>query len=198
VIAAGGRRAAFAVEEVLAERELALEPLPRRAEVPLATAVSVLPGGGLAIVLDAEALLQAGGAALPAEPRPAEARRRRILLADDAATTRALGRSILEGAGYEVVVAPDGEQALALLGQQGADAVVSDVEMPGLDGFELARAIRQSPRFARLPVVLLTALAGDQDRRRGLEAGASAYLVKSAFDQRQLLDTLAELLGEVT
>jgi two-component system chemotaxis sensor kinase CheA len=198
VVSAGGRRAAFAVDEVLAERELALEPLPHRAEGALMSAVSVLPGGGLALVLAAEALLEAaGGAALPAEVRPAEARRRRILLADDAATTRALARSILEAAGYEVLSAADGEQAFALLQQQGADALVSDVEMPGLDGFELARSVRATPRFARLPVVLLTALSSDADRRRGLEAGASAYLVKSAFDQRQLLDTLGELLGEL-
>ncbi|MFL5271809.1 MAG: response regulator, partial [Anaeromyxobacteraceae bacterium] len=136
--------------------------------------------------------------AAPAPTSQAAVRRPRVVLADDAATTRALGRSILEAAGYEVLAAPDGEQAWALLQQHGAELVVSDVEMPGMTGFDLARAVRASPRFARLPVVLLTALETDADRQRGLEAGADAYLVKSGFDQRELLATIAELLGEST
>jgi two-component system chemotaxis sensor kinase CheA len=201
VVAAAGRRAAFAVDDVLAERELSLEPLGRRlAGARVATGVAVLPGGDLAIVLGARELVAAahGGALAAASPAPAAAARRRprVLLADDAATTRALARSILESAGYEVVAAADGEQAWGALQAQGADAVVSDVEMPGLGGFELTRAIRASPRWAKLPVVLLTALASEADRRRGLEAGADHYLVKSAFDQRELLDALADLLGE--
>jgi two-component system chemotaxis sensor kinase CheA len=162
--------------------------------------VAALPGGELAVVLAARELVDAAGggpAHAPAAPRAAEAPRRRVLLADDAATTRALTRSILEASGYEVLAAADGEQAWALLQQQGADLVLSDVEMPRMDGFELTRAIRRSPRFARLPVVLLTALEDEGDRRRGLEAGADAYLVKSAFDQRVLVETLSELLEEV-
>jgi two-component system chemotaxis sensor kinase CheA len=118
------------------------------------------------------------------------------VLADDAATTRTLARGILEAAGYEVLAAADGDAAWGLLQQHGADLVVSDVEMPGMSGVDLARAVRQSPRFARIPVVLLTALETDADRRRGLEAGADAYVVKSAFDQRELLATIGELLGE--
>jgi two-component system, chemotaxis family, sensor kinase CheA len=198
VVEAGGRRAAFAVREILAERELSVEPLRGRLEgSPVATALGALPGGGLAVVISARDLLEHALGVPAAEapaPAPAARPRRRVLLADDAATTRALARSILEASGYEVVPAADGEQAWTLLQQHGADVVVSDVEMPRMTGFDLARAIRGSPRFARLPVVLLTALESDADRRRGLEAGADAYLVKSAFDQRVLLSTLSELL----
>lgn len=200
LLACGGERAAFAVEDVLAERELALEPLAGRLEgLPLASAVALLPGGDLAVVLAARELVQAahgGPVHATAAPRSVTAPARRVLLADDAATTRALTRSILEASGYEVLAAADGEQAWALLQQQGADVVLSDVEMPRLNGFDLTRAIRRSPRFAKLPVVLLTALEDEDDRRRGLEAGADAYLVKSAFDQRVLVDTLTELLEE--
>jgi two-component system, chemotaxis family, sensor kinase CheA len=201
LIEASGQRAAFAVDEVLAERELSLEPLSGRLEgLSLASAVAVLPGGDLAVVLASRELVElAHGAQAPSPVPPREAApiRRRVLLADDAATTRALARSILEASGFEVIPAGDGEQAWSLLQQHGADVVVSDVEMPRMSGFDLTRAIRQSPRFARLPVVLLTALESDADRRRGLDAGADAYLVKATFDQRVLLDTIAELLEEV-
>jgi two-component system chemotaxis sensor kinase CheA len=157
---------------------------------------ALLAAGDLALVLRSDELLDALRAAPAAAPERAapEARKRRIVLADDAATTRALARSLLEAAGYEVAVAPDGEAALALLSQTGADLVLSDVEMPRMDGIELTRAVRATPRLARTPVVLLTGLASEEDRRRGLEAGADAYLVKSSFDQRVLLDTVAELL----
>jgi two-component system chemotaxis sensor kinase CheA len=100
----------------------------------------------------------------------------------------------LETAGYEVMTAADGEQAFKLLQERGADIVVSDVEMPNMDGFGLAKAIRASQRFKDLPVVLLTALSTDEDRARGLASGADAYLVKTAFDQDNLLKTLKQLM----
>jgi two-component system chemotaxis sensor kinase CheA len=200
IVDAGHRRAAFAVDEVLSERELSLEPLQGRLEgLPLASAVAVLPGGDLAVVLSSRELvdLAYGGAlAAVAAGRAAERPTRRVLLADDAATTRALARTILEASGYEVLAAADGEQAWALLQQHGADVVLSDVEMPRMNGFELTRAIRESSRFARTPVVLLTALESEADRKRGLEAGADAYLVKAGFDQRVLVETITELLEE--
>jgi two-component system, chemotaxis family, sensor kinase CheA len=201
LLEAGGRRAAFGVNEVLAERELSLEPLRGALEgLPFASAVAVLPAGELAVVLSSSELVDVAhgrAVAQASAPRRAEAPVRRLLLADDAATTRALTRSILEASGYEVVVAADGEQAWGLLQQGGADLVLSDVEMPRMNGFDLTRAIRQSPRFGRLPVILLTALESEADRARGLEAGADAYLVKSTFDQRVLVDTISELLEEV-
>jgi two-component system chemotaxis sensor kinase CheA len=115
-------------------------------------------------------------------------------LADDSVTTRTLERSILEAAGYEVATAADGSAAWQLLQETGADVVVSDVEMPKMDGFALARAIRGSKRFRDLPIILLTALETPQDRTRGMEAGADAYLLKSSFDQKMLLATIEQLL----
>ena len=108
--------------------------------------------------------------------------------------TRTLEKSILEAAGYEVATAADGQAAWQLLHERGADLLVSDVEMPRMDGFALAEAVRGSRRFRELPVVLVTALESDQDRARGIAVGADAYLAKSAFDQKNLLETIAQLL----
>ncbi len=128
-------------------------------------------------------------------------KKRRVLLADDSITTRSLEKSILEGAGYHVTVAVDGADAWRLLQELGGsvDLVVSDVEMPNMadrpsPGKNTAvETIRASPRFQHLPVILVTGLARDEHRARGLAAGASAYLVKSAFDQQQLLDTIEQV-----
>jgi two-component system chemotaxis sensor kinase CheA len=117
-----------------------------------------------------------------------------VLLVEDSPTTRVLVQHILESAGYAVLPCSDGEEAWRALEREGADAVVSDVEMPRLDGFALTERIRASPRYARLPIVLVTAREREEDRRRGLEAGASAYVVKSAFDQAVLLEALERLL----
>jgi two-component system chemotaxis sensor kinase CheA len=122
------------------------------------------------------------------------ARRRRLLVVDDSATIRALEKSILEAAGYDVAVAADGQEAWQLLLETGADLVVSDVEMPRMDGFMLTEAIRASRQFRDLPVVLVTAMETEADKARGLAVGANAYRVKSAFDQTDLLATIERIL----
>jgi two-component system chemotaxis sensor kinase CheA len=119
-----------------------------------------------------------------------------VLVVDDSLTTRTLERSILEAAGYEVLTAVDGSDGWRVLQEQGSDLVVADVEMPRMDGFALCEAIRASRRFAQLPFVLVTALERPEDRARGLEAGADAYIGKSSFDQESLLETIEQLLGE--
>ena len=101
---------------------------------------------------------------------------------------------ILDGAGYEVVSAVDGQQAWAKLSTRAFDAVVTDVLMPKLDGLGLTARIRSDARYAALPIILLTSLSSDEDKRRGLNAGADAYLTKSAFDQQVLLDCLTRLI----
>jgi two-component system chemotaxis sensor kinase CheA len=125
---------------------------------------------------------------------PAEQRRLRVLVADDSLTTRTLERYILEAAGYEVALAGDGLEALALLDERECDVLVSDVDMPRLDGVSLTVQVRQVPRFRELPIILVTSLASAEDRERGLQAGADAYMVKSSFDQDQLLRTIQELV----
>jgi two-component system chemotaxis sensor kinase CheA len=194
--------AAVRVDEVLAEEEVLVKGLgPQVKRLRSYTGLGVRPGGRLLPLLSADRLVRAtreDPTALAVEAGTevqAERHRTRVLVADDSLTTRTLERSILEAAGYDVRVASDGAEAWRVLQEQGADVLVSDVEMPGMDGFKLTEAVRGSRRFGELPVVLVTALGSDTDRLRGMEVGADAYLVKSAFDQTLLLKTLSELLG---
>jgi two-component system chemotaxis sensor kinase CheA len=189
---------ALAVDELLNEQEVVCKPLGKRVgRVPLVSAATVLPTGQLALLLHPAQLLRAALGRQPGQRvalAGAVTTRKRVLLVDDSATTRTLERGILEAAGYEVLIAVDGSGAFALLQEHAVDLVVSDVEMPNMDGFVLTEAIRSSRRFGALPVVLLTSLDSEADRERGMRSGANAYLVKSAFDQTHLLDTIRELL----
>lgn len=198
VLEVAGRRAALVVDELLDEHEVVVKSLgPRLSALARHQGATLLPTGKMALILNPSTLVDE---ALMASHTPlataAEAtpRRKRILVVDDSITTRALERSILEGAGYEVSLAVDGEDALRVLNERGFDLVVTDVEMPRLGGLELTSAIRRSPRLKDLPVVLVTGLGDDAAKARGVEAGADAYLVKSGFDQRALLDTIGRLL----
>jgi len=102
----------------------------------------------------------------------------------------------LEAAGYQVVTAENGLDALNKLGQHRFDLVVSDILMPKMDGFTLTREIRNNERTKNLPVVIVTSMESETDKRRGLEVGADAYLVKSSFDQKHLIETIEILLGQ--
>jgi len=160
---------------------------------------TLLPSGRIALILNAadllrSALQRAPGKQLAVELTAPMAEPKLLLVVDDSVTTRSLVKSILEAAGYTVLTAPDGIAAWQILQERGADLVVADVEMPRMDGCDLAATIRKSPRFRKLPVVLVTALDSVQDRTRGMEAGADAYLIKSAFDQKELLETIAQLV----
>ena len=139
-------------------------------------------------------------AVVAAEPRavsvePQEARQRRsILVAEDSITSRTLLKSILEAAGYEVTTAVDGLDAWTTLRTRPFDLIVSDVEMPRMDGFDLTAKIRADARLSQFPVVLVTALESREHRERGIDVGANAYIVKSSFDQSNLLDVIRRLI----
>jgi two-component system chemotaxis sensor kinase CheA len=118
-----------------------------------------------------------------------------VLVVDDALTVRELQRSILERHGFAVHTAVDGEDALARLAEGRPDLVVTDIEMPRLDGFGLVAAVRGRPGLTGLPVVVVSSRADDADRRRALDAGADAYIVKRDFDEAALLGVVRDLLG---
>jgi len=122
-------------------------------------------------------------------------RKPRILVVEDSIGVRELERVILEGAGYEVLTAVDGLDGASRLGHEPVDAVVSDVEMPGMDGFTLTRTIRKTRGWEDVPVVIMTSRGDEADQRAGLDAGASAYLLKSEFDQHELVETVRRLVG---
>ncbi len=202
LLRAGTRRLAVTVDELVAELEVVLRPVGRRPmSLPLLSGAAILGTGRVALVLDPVAVVGAGlglraeiGRSV-AETSPSGPAQRRILVVDDSITTRTLERSILEAAGYDVRTAVDGADAWKALQEHGCDLVLADVEMPRMDGFALCEAIRASKRLRTLPVVLVTALETAEHRAHGLEVGADAYIGKSSFDQRHLLDTIDQLLG---
>lgn len=201
ILGMGAERAGFVVSALLAEQEVVVKDLgPRLPRIRNVTGATILPTGRIALLLNSVDLIRTAlgipagrvsPVALAARP---EARAKRLLVVEDSVTTRALVKSILEAAGYEVMAAADGVEAWQILLEKEPDLVVSDVEMPRMDGFALTEAIRASKRFRNLPVILVTALKSEQDRMRGLEVGADAYLVKSAFDQSNLIQTIQQLL----
>lgn len=200
VVAAGEQRAAVVVDELVDEREVVVKGLGRRLTGVAAVAgATFLPTGRMALILDVAGVVRAAlgtrgrGVAAPI-PEARQEAKKRLLVVEDTITTRSLLKSLLEAAGYEVLVAGDGVEGLRVLQDKGADLVVADVEMPRMDGFELTAAIRASPRLRALPVVLVTGLESDADKAHGAEVGASAYLVKSGFDQRGLIDAIEQLL----
>jgi two-component system chemotaxis sensor kinase CheA len=137
---------------------------------------------------------KAGSAVTRLVPTAKPAQTRKVLVAEDSITSRTLLKSILESAGYKVQTAVDGMEAFTLLRAEKFDLVVSDVEMPRLNGFDLTARIRADKKLAELPVVLVTALETREDRERGIDVGASAYIIKSRFDQSDLLDAVQRLV----
>jgi two-component system chemotaxis sensor kinase CheA len=204
VLGVGEQTVAFAVGEVLDEREVLVKrfskPLSRVRNIAGAT---ILGSGEVAPILNVPDLLKSARGAGAASPAPdssetastqSEAAARRILVAEDSITSRMLLKGILESAGYDVTTAVDGIDAFTTLRAGHFDLVVSDVEMPRLNGFDLTARIRADRALAGIPVVLVTALESREDRERGIEVGASAYLVKSSLDQDDLLEALQRLL----
>jgi two-component system chemotaxis sensor kinase CheA len=190
------RTIAYTVDALLDEREVVVKPLgPLFAAQRGYSGAVQLGDGSLVLLLNPAALAQTGTTDMRTAPIVSSPRRRRLLVVDDSFTTRELIRSILAAAGYDVQAAVDGTDALDKLRAHPYDLVVSDVEMPRLDGLGLTTQIRSDPQLDTLPVVLITSLASDAHRRRGLEAGAQAYIVKSQFNQDGLLEVIQQLLG---
>jgi two-component system chemotaxis sensor kinase CheA len=121
--------------------------------------------------------------------------KRSLLIVEDSMTTRTLLRNIMIGAGYAVDTAVDGADGWAKVQQQRYDCVVSDIEMPNMNGWDLCARVKRESRFADIPFVLITSLSKDAERRRGLELGADAYMVKGLFNEQELLDTVERLIA---
>jgi two-component system chemotaxis sensor kinase CheA len=199
VLGAGEQRVAFAVDAVLDEREVLVKrlakPLSRVRNIAGAT---VLGSGEVAPILNVTDLLKSArtaGAVLRTAPAATSSATpaKRILVVEDSITSRMLLKGILESAGYDVKTAVDGIDGFTALRAEHFDLVVSDVEMPRMNGFDLTARIRADRTLAEVPVVLVTALESREDRERGIDVGANAYLVKSNLDQSNLLEALRRL-----
>lgn len=200
VVRHGDRQVAWAVDGLDGELELVVKDLgPFLGRLPLVSGATIDGDGSVVFLVD---LRELGADARPAAVVTAEAAaeetsgaRPRVLVVEDSVGVRELERVILEGAGYDVVTAVDGLDGAARLTGTPADLVVSDVEMPGMDGFALTRTIRRTRGWEQVPVVIMTSRGSEDDQRAGLEAGASAYLLKTEFDQHQLVETVRRLVG---
>jgi CheY-like chemotaxis protein len=194
--AIAGRQVAFGVERLEGEEEVLVRRLPRRARASeLLDGAALLPSGEPVAVLAPAALAAREAprrrAVTAAVPRAAP----RLLLVDDSRVTREMERRILEDAGFHVEVAGDGDEALRRLTAESFDCLVTDIEMPGLDGFRLTEELRRSGRFARLPIVVVSTRERPEDRMRGLRAGADAYLTKQSLVANDLVETVRRLTG---
>jgi two-component system chemotaxis sensor kinase CheA len=198
LIGTAQRPVALIVDRLVDEREVVVKSLGPLLERQRRYGGAIQLGDGrIALLLNpitlAERSRTAVGAPALVEAEPRRAAR--LLVADDSFATRELIRSILATAGYDVTTAVDGVDALDKLRADTYDLVVSDVEMPRIDGFALTSRVRTELGKADLPVIIMTSLSSEEHRRRGLEVGAQAYIVKSQFDQGSLLETIRQLLG---
>ena len=191
------RRVAVTCDALLGTEEVVVKPLrPLLAAVRGYIGAAILGDGRIALLAEPVALTRDRPAAEPAAQLAHPADDRKVLVVEDSFTVRELQRSILETAGYETVTARDGREALQVIAQDPRIAlVVTDLEMPRLDGLGLTRALRADPAHAALPVVIVTSHGSEEDQRKGIEAGADAYMAKRNFDQHALLVTVERLIG---
>lgn len=200
VVNTGDKRIAFRVDQVIEEREVLVKRLDRpMTHVRNIAGATVLVSGKAVPILNIADLMKSAAkagvvnTARTSIPKP-ETKRKSILVIDDSITARMLLKNIFESAGYRVKTAVDGIDGITTLKTESFDMVVSDVEMPRMNGFELTSKLRDDPKLNEIPIVLVTALAAPEDRERGIDVGADAYIVKSRFEQSDLLDVVKRLL----
>lgn len=162
---------------------------------------TIMGDGNPALILDVPDIfstaegVSAGGLRKSLQESQAFVSRGNILVVDDSITTRTMEKSILLTNGYEVTIAVSAEDALEKITDARFDLVISDVEMPGLNGFELTARLRSMDEYKSIPVIIVSSLSKDEHKRKAIEAGAQAYIVKGAFEQGTLLDTVESLIG---
>ena len=202
ILGTGRRRIVFLVDGVVGQQESVVKSLGRQlSRVRNVAGATILGSGKVIMTLNPTDLVKS---ARLVKGQPAFARqvsttekvvkRQTILVVDDSLTTRTLERNILETAGYEVKVASDGVEAMSVLQSDECDLIVTDILMPNMDGFELTAAVKGDSRLGDTPIVLVTALESREDKERGINIGADAYIVKSSFDQESLLQTVEQLI----
>jgi two-component system sensor histidine kinase and response regulator WspE len=206
VLGDDGGRLGLVVSAFLGEQDLVVRTLdPRLGKVPHVSAAAILDDGEPVLIIDVDdmlaslrkslgegSLLGMGGAR---DADGAAQARKRILVADDSITVREVERQLLTRLGYDVAVAVDGMDAWNQLREGRFDMLVSDIDMPRMNGIELVRMVRSDPRFAHLPIAVVSYKDREEDRRAGLDAGANAYLTKGSFQDQSFIATVTELVG---
>lgn len=206
VVGEGDNLYALIVDRFLGERELVVRPLdPRLAKVKDVSAAALMDDGSPVLILDVEDLIRSmeklvsGGRLRTLErsvTRAGQKRRKRVLVVDDSLTVRELERKLLDHHGFEVEVAVDGMDGWNAVRSDTFDLVVTDVDMPRMDGIELVTLIKRDPGLRNLPVMIVSYKDREEDRRRGLDAGADYYLTKGSFHDETLIHAVVDLIGE--
>jgi two-component system sensor histidine kinase and response regulator WspE len=195
-----------AVERFIGERTLVVLPLdPRLGKVQDISAGALLDDGSAVLIIDVEDMLRSvekllnTGRLERIDRRNRQAdnqARKRVLVVDDSLTVRELERKLLLGRGYDVAVAVDGMDGWNVLRAEDFDLLITDIDMPRMDGIELVTLLRRDSRLQSLPVMVVSYKDREEDRRRGLDAGADYYLAKASFHDDALLDAVVELIGD--
>lgn len=206
IVGEGDNLYALVVDRFLGERELVVRPLdPRLAKVKDVSAAALMDDGSPVLILDVEDLIRSmeklvsGGRLRTLERsviRTGQKRRKRVLVVDDSLTVRELERKLLDHHGFEVEVAVDGMDGWNAVRSDAFDLVVTDVDMPRMDGIELVTLIKRDPGLRNLPVMIVSYKDREEDRRRGLDAGADYYLTKGSFHDETLIHAVVDLIGE--
>jgi len=198
VLQVGSNRFGVIVDDLVDQQDVVLKPQSKLLKrVPNIAGATILGNGSVCMVLNPTDLIHSfrngswQNAVATVETAVAK---NRLLLVEDSIIIRTQMQRLLKGAGYEVTIAENGLLGLQQVQNQGFDIILSDVEMPQMSGLEMTKAIRQNSNYDRLPIVLITTLASPEDKRRGKDAGANAYLTKGDFDQQLLFETLEQLI----
>jgi two-component system, chemotaxis family, sensor kinase CheA len=195
IVAGSSRIGAIGVERLLGTARVIVRPFPDHLKACALTVGTALDGeGNPQLVLDPDGLVSAAYGARATEITTPPAKRP-VLVVDDSLTTRMLEKSILESAGYDVDVASSGEEGLDLARRKGFALILCDVEMPGIDGFSFVERTRCDPMLRDIPVILVTSRSAPEDRQRGRDVGAHGYIVKSEFNQAELLTLIRPMVG---
>ena len=201
VVRVANEKIALSVDDLLDERDMVIKPLPEHMrQIAMVSGMVITGKNELVSVLHAPALLDmassARGSAHRDEPAAAGGPGGyNVLVVDDSLNTREIEKDVLEAYGYHVTLAEDGLDGFNKAMAGDFDAVLTDVEMPNMDGFSLTARLRQEDKYRSRPIVIITSREKEEDKRRGVQVGADAYIVKGDFDQSNLVDTLRALLG---
>jgi len=199
IIRDGEEKLGLIVEEIIGREEMVVKPLPSHLQnLSMVSGVTIGDRNSIINVLHVPEIFRQ--AREISEPARADYENKveqgaTVLVVDDSINTRELEKSILEAYGYTVVTAEDGEDGWEKSRQTVFDLVITDVEMPRLDGFSLTERLRNDDRYRHVPIMIVTSREKDEDKRRGIQVGANAYIVKGAFDQSNLLETVRSLIG---
>jgi chemotaxis protein histidine kinase CheA len=199
IVRDGNEKLGLIVDEILGQEEMVVKPLPNHLKnLPTVSGVTIGDDDAIIPILHVPELFRRSHNLTGSPVKSAadvQGQAASILVVDDSLNTREIEKSILEAYGYHIMTAEDGEEAWELTRSTLYDLVVTDVEMPRLDGFSLTERLRSDPRYRSVPIIIVTSREKDEDKKRGITVGADAYIVKGAFDQSKLLDTVRTLIG---